>query len=69
MSGSRADSIRIDRSRFLSGGQKKDGSLLANIHLGTTGDHVSITGSEFEPHGNPAVSRNVFGGAELSKVA
>jgi pectate lyase len=69
LSGSRADSIRIRKSRFISCGQKNDGSLLSNIHLGTNGDNIRITDCEFEPHGSPLVNRNVFGGTELSNVA
>ncbi|MEF3312384.1 hypothetical protein PV433_26205 [Paenibacillus sp. GYB004] len=68
LSGSRADAIRISRSRFQSGGQKQDGTLMANIHLGTNGDNVSIVGCDFEPVGLPIVHRNIVGGTELSNV-
>jgi hypothetical protein len=68
LAGNRADCIRINKSRFIAGGRKNDGSLLANIHLGTTGDRISVTECDFEPQGAPLVNRHIFGGAELSNV-
>lgn len=69
LSGSRSDNIRIDKSTFVSGGQKNNGTLLANVHLGTTGDRISITASNFEPQGSPLVNRHIVGSSELSNVS
>ncbi|TNJ67545.1 hypothetical protein FE784_03965 [Paenibacillus hemerocallicola] len=68
LSGSRSDCIRIDHSRFEACGHKNDGSLMANIHLGTSGDRIAVTGCVFEPQGNPFLNRHIAGNAELSNV-